>query len=97
MTTQLFSDHHIILNINELRTVNCPINKPLFHYPSLQIRNTPCHTIKQVRHLQDHLKRSHKFTTKAANMIIKLVKSDLPIDKIQFPQWMNILEITNVI
>ena len=97
LTTRLFSDHHIILNINILRTVDCPINKPFFHYPSLQIRNSPCYAVKQIQHLRDHLKRSHKFTSKAANTIVKLVQNDLPTHKIQFPQWMNILENTNVI
>ncbi len=92
MNTRLFSDHHIILNINELRTVNCPIDKPLFHYPLLQIANSPCNTIKQVRHLRDHLKRAHKFTNQAANLIVKLVKNDLSVHKIEFPHWIDILE-----
>ncbi|CAF0987258.1 unnamed protein product [Rotaria sordida] len=92
MTTQLFNDNHIILNIDELRTVFCPINKPFINYPLLHIVNSPCDTIKQVRHLKDHLKRVHKFTNKAANIIIKAVKADAPIHKIQFPRWIDIIE-----
>ncbi|CAF3553593.1 unnamed protein product [Rotaria sordida] len=92
ITTQLFNDNHIILNIDELRTVFCPINKPFINYPLLHIVNSPCDTIKQVRHLKDHLKRVHKFTNKAANIIIKAVKADAPIHKIQFPRWIDIIE-----
>jgi len=29
-TTRLFSDHHVILNIDELRTVSCPIKKTFY-------------------------------------------------------------------
>ncbi|CAF0717628.1 unnamed protein product [Adineta steineri] len=95
MTTRLFDDHHIILNIDELRTVNCPIHKPFVNYPLLQIENTPCDTIKQVRHLKDHLKRAHRFTNKAANFIIKAVKDDMSVHMIQFPQWIDIIEDDN--
>ncbi|CAF0878930.1 unnamed protein product [Rotaria sp. Silwood1] len=92
MTTQLFNEHHIILDIDELRTVICPIKKPFINYPLLHIVNSPCDTIKQVRHLKDHLKRVHKFTNKAANIIVKGVKADAPIHKIQFPRWIDIIE-----
>jgi len=51
--------------------------------------------MKQVRHLKDHLKRVHKFTNKAANMIIKSVKVDRSVHMIQFPQWINIIENDN--
>ena len=67
MTARLFNDHHIILNIAELRTVICPISRPFVNYPSLHVDNAPCNTIKQVRHLKDHLKRVHKFTSQAAS------------------------------
>ncbi|CAM4856787.1 unnamed protein product [Rotaria socialis] len=92
MTTQLFDDNHIILNIDELRTVACPINKGFINYPTLHILNSPCDTIKQVRQLRDHLKRVHKFTSKATNIIIKAVKTDTPIHMIQFPRWIDIIE-----
>lgn len=92
MTKQLFDNNHIILNIDELRTVNCPINQPFKNHPSLQFFNSPCDTIKQVRHLKDHLKRVHRFTTKAANLIVKAVKIDAPIHELKFPQWIDIIE-----
>jgi hypothetical protein len=92
LTTRLFHDHHIILNVAELRTVICPLNKSLVNYPILQIDNSPCQTIKQVRHLKDHLKRVHKFTTQAASIILKAVKTDGPVHMIQFPHWINIIE-----
>ncbi len=95
MTTRLFNDHHIILNIDELRTVDCPIKKPFIHYPSLHINNLPCDTIKQVRHLKDHLKRVHKFTNKSANIIIKAIKANTSIHMIKFPQWIDIIEDNN--
>jgi hypothetical protein len=97
LTTRLFSDHHIILNIDELRIVNCPIRRPFTHHPLLHIENSPCHTIKQVRNLKDHLKRVHKFTNKAANIIIKSVKANTAIHQIQFPQWIDIIENDNQI
>ncbi|CAF2382360.1 unnamed protein product [Rotaria sp. Silwood2] len=92
ITTQLFNEHQIILNIDELRTVICPITKPFINYPSLHVVNSPCDTIKQVRHLKDHLKRVHRFTNKAANIIVKGVKAETPIHKIQFPRWIDIIE-----
>jgi hypothetical protein len=95
MTTRLFNDHHTILNIDELRTVNCPINKPFVHYPLLHIDNSPCNTIKQVRHLKDHLKRVHKFTNKAASVIIKAIQADTSVHKLQFPEWIDIIEDDN--
>ena len=41
MTTRLFDSHHIILNIDELRTVICTMNKPFINYPLLHIANLP--------------------------------------------------------
>ncbi len=92
MTTRLFSDHHIILNLDELRTVSCPINRAFIHHPLLDIENSPCNAMKQVRHLRDHLKRVHKFSNKAANLIVKSVKSDTKTHLIRFPHWINITE-----
>ena len=68
------------------------MHKPFLHYPLLQIENLPCDTIKQVRHLKDHLRRVHKFTIRAANVIMKSIKADEPIHRIQFPEWFNIIE-----
>ncbi len=92
ISTRLFSDHDVILNIDELRTVTCPINKPFLHHPRLKIENFPCNTIKQVRHLKDHLKRAHKFTVKATKMIMKSIKTDTSVQMIRFPQWIDITE-----
>lgn len=92
METRLFNEDQVILNLDELRSVNCPMNKPLTHYPFLQIPQYPCNTIKQVRHLKDHLRRVHQLTNPAANLIIKVVKNDLPIERIQFPPHINILQ-----
>ncbi|CAF1650794.1 unnamed protein product [Adineta ricciae] len=91
-TTRLFSDHDIILNIDELRTVNCPITQPFVHHRLLQIENSPCSAIKQVRQLREHLKRSHKFSSRAANIIVKAVKSDIPVHTLQFPKWIDVIE-----
>ncbi|UJR35230.1 hypothetical protein I4U23_027995 [Adineta vaga] len=95
LTTRLFNDHDTILNIEELRTINCPINQPFLHHSLLQIENYPCKTVRQVRHLRDHLKRSHKFTNRAANIIVKAVKNNRPVHMIEFPQWINVLEDEN--
>lgn len=92
METRLFNDDQVILNLDELRSVNCPMNKPMIHYPDIQIPQLPCNTIKQVRHLKDHLCRAHQLTKPAANLIIKLIKNDLSIERIQFPPHVNILQ-----
>ena len=96
LTTRLFDEHEIILNIDQLRSVNCPINKSFVHYPFLQITKCPCNTIKQIRHLKYHLQHVHRFTSQAASLIIKYVKSDTSIDEIQFPQHMDILQNTHL-
>ena len=88
----MFGDHHIILNVAELRTVYCPMNRAFLHYPTLDVINTPCCATKQVRHLKDHLKRTHKLTSQAARIVVNAVKADAPVHKIQFPHTMHILD-----
>jgi hypothetical protein len=73
----------------------CPMNKSLKNYPSLHIENSPCQAIKQVKHLRDHLRRVHKFTNKAVNIIVKAVRADVPVHMIEFPQWIDIIENDN--
>lgn len=91
LTTRLFNPHQVILNLEELRDVSCPIHKPFVHYPSMDPVNFPCHEHKQVRHLKDHLRRVHRFTPQAANVIVKSIKANRPVHQIQFPHWMNII------
>lgn len=92
MTTRLFTEKQIILNVNELRSVNCPISKSFFHYPFLQIPKCPCQAIKQIRNLKYHLQHVHQLTSQAANIIIKYVKNDVSIHQIEFPQHIDILQ-----
>jgi hypothetical protein len=71
------------------------MNRSFKNYPSLNIPNCPCNTIKQVKHLRDHLRRVHRFTTKAINIIIKVVKADGLVHMIEFPEWIDIIETDN--
>ena len=91
-TKCLFDQNDEILNVDELREVSCPLEKPFVHYPSLQILNCPCYERKQFRQLRDHLQRVHKLTNRAASFLLKAFKSNRPIHSLQFPHWINILQ-----
>ena len=46
LTTRLFNPHHIILNIEELRTVPCPLQRPFVNYPDIDLIHCPCYEMK---------------------------------------------------
>lgn len=89
--TKLFTDQDNLLNVDAVRHVRCPINKPFVHHRQLKAKEFPCFETMQQRQLKDHLQKKHGFSTQAVRIIVNAIQSNKSVNNIQFPTWISIL------